>query len=133
MKLYHAYKKQLNKTRQDLVLVQGLALVVLLFFPFFFSSAQTVTDIQNKISQKDSDIQKLEQEIAQYQSQLNDLGKQKDSLNGTIKQLDLTAKKLNADISVTQNKIDKTNLKIQEFGKEFLPPMIVEKKDECQF
>ena len=30
-----------------------------------------------------------------------------------LKQLDLTTKKLVADISLTQNKIDKTNLKIR--------------------
>jgi murein DD-endopeptidase MepM/ murein hydrolase activator NlpD len=37
-------------------------------------------------------------------------------LNVSLKQLDLTRKKLIADISVTQNKIDKTNLKIQELS-----------------
>ena len=48
-----------------------------------------------------------------YQGQLDDLGKQKSSLSGSIKELDLTRKKLIANINLTQSKIDKTNSKIQ--------------------
>ena len=93
-----------------------LVVVIFLLLPVVFSHAQTIQEINNKISQKNADISQLEQEIARYQAQLNDLGKQKDSLNGTLKELDLTRKKLIADISVTQNKIDKTNFQIQELS-----------------
>ncbi len=105
MKLYPGYKK----------LFKFLLLGILLF-PIAFSYAETALEIQNKINQKDSDIRKLEQEIATYQTQLDDLGQQKSSLNSSLKQLDLTRKKLNADIAVTQNKIDKTNLTIQNLS-----------------
>jgi murein DD-endopeptidase MepM/ murein hydrolase activator NlpD len=37
-------------------------------------------------------------------------------LNGSIKELDLTRKKLNANIAVTQNKINQTNLTIQNLS-----------------
>lgn len=117
MKLYLDYKK-LFKTVLLIVLIIGFY-----FFPpsrwiagKAISFAQTALDLQNKISQKDSDIQKLEQEIVAYQTQLDSLGQQKSSLNNSIKQLDLTRKKLNADISVTQNKIDKTNLTIESLS-----------------
>ena len=116
MKHYLDYKKLFRNTRQDLVLIQGLALVLLFLIPFTFSYAQTALEIQSKINQRDSDIKKLEQEIASYQTQLNSLGQQKSSLNSSLKQLDLTKKKLNADIAVTQNKIDKTNLTIQNLS-----------------
>ena len=106
MKLYRAYKKQFNL----------IFLAMLLIFPMVFLHAQTVQDINNKINQKNADIAKLEQEIAQYQNQLDDLGQQKNSLNRTLEQLDITRKKLIADISVTQNKIDKTNFQIQELS-----------------
>ncbi|MFA5095170.1 MAG: peptidoglycan DD-metalloendopeptidase family protein [Candidatus Paceibacterota bacterium] len=89
---------------------------VLIIIPFVFSYAQTVQELNNKINQRNADIDKLEQEIAQYQTELDSLGQQKDSLNTSLKQLDLTRKKLVANISVTQNKIDKTNLKIQELS-----------------
>jgi len=93
-----------------------IILASLLMVPIAFSSAETAQEIQNKIIQKDADIQKLEQEIASYQTQLDSLGQQKTSLNSSLKQLDLTRKKLNADIAVTENKIDKTNLTIQNLS-----------------
>lgn len=96
--------------------LQAGILASILIIPIVFSSAQTASDIQNKINQKDSDIQKLEQEIAVYQSELDSLGQQKSSLAGSLKQLDITKKKLDADIAVTQNKIDKTNLQIQNLS-----------------
>lgn len=87
-----------------------------MIIPIVFSHAQSVTEIQNKINQKDLDIEKLEQEIAIYQKELDGLGKQKNSLANSIKELDLTKKKLNADIAVTQSKIEKANLKIKNLS-----------------
>jgi murein DD-endopeptidase MepM/ murein hydrolase activator NlpD len=106
MKLYPDYKKLFNT----------IILAVLLLVPFVFSSAQTATEIRNKIEQKDEEIQKLEKEIASYQTELNSIGKQKSSLANELKELDITKKKLNADISVTQKQIDRTNLKIQNLS-----------------
>jgi murein DD-endopeptidase MepM/ murein hydrolase activator NlpD len=106
MKLYLDYKKLFNI----------ILLVAFLIIPIVFSCAQTASDLQNKINQKDNDIQKLEQEIADFQNQLDNLGKQKSSLSSSIKQLDLTKKKLMTDIAVTQKKIDKTNLKIESLN-----------------
>src|SRR3989338_5568028 len=121
MKLYPAYKKLLNRARaldsyQSLKLwLVVIFLGILLFIPTFFSYAQTAQELQNKISQKDSDITKLEEEIKIYQAELTNIGQQKNSLSKSIQELDLTRKKLVADISITQKKIDKTNFKIQDF------------------
>jgi chromosome segregation ATPase len=57
-----------------------------------------------------------QKEIAAYQTELDDLGKQKSSLASSIKQLDLTRKKLNTDIAITNKKIDKTNLTINNLS-----------------
>ena len=105
MKQSRDLKKQLR--------LSGIVLAMVIL-PMAFLSAQTATEIQNKIEEKDSEIRKLEKEIAAYQSELEGLGKQKSSLQGEIRGLDLTRKKLNADISVTENKIAKTNLKISD-------------------
>jgi murein DD-endopeptidase MepM/ murein hydrolase activator NlpD len=116
MKLYPDYKKLSNLipfARAGFVLI---LLIVFFVFPAVFSRAQTVSDIQNKINQNNANIQNLEQEIASYQAQLDTLGQQKSSLNNSLKLLDLNRKKLNADIAVTQNKIDKTNLTIQNLS-----------------
>ena len=112
MKLYHDYKKLFK------ILFLSFLGVLLILIPVFSyaQSTSTAADINNKINQKNTDIANLEQEINQYQTQLNSLGQQKDSLSSSLKQLDLTRKKLVANISVTQNKIDETNLKIQELS-----------------
>ena len=105
MKLYLAYKKLFKAV-----------LIILLMISFIFSHAQNVSDLRNKINQKDSDIAKLEEEIKAYQAELDTIGKQKNSLSKSIKELDLTRKKLVADINVTQTKIDKTNLTIESLS-----------------
>jgi len=106
MKLYQDYKKQFN----------FLFFGILFFIPFVFLHAQSVADLKNKINQKDNDIAQLEREIDAYQVELNNLEKQKSSLNKSLQELDLTKKKLNTDIAVTQKKIDKTNLTIQDLS-----------------
>lgn len=111
MKRYPVYKKQFSP-----VIFLGFFFVSFLILPTLFTYAQTARELQNRIDQKDSDIAKLEKEIAAYQIELNNLEKQKNSLSGAIKELDLTRKKLNADIAITERKIDKTNLKIQSLN-----------------
>ncbi len=95
-------------------------LLAIFLIPTPFSYAQTATDIQNKINQNNSNIQSLEQEIAAYQAELDSISQQKSSLSSSIKALDITKKKLNADIAVTQNKIDKTNLTIQNLSSDII-------------
>ncbi len=96
------------------LLVLGLGILTISVFSSVY--AETASELRAKISQKDSDIAKLEQEIASYQSELADLGREKDSLSNAIKELDLTKKKLNTEIAVTQNKIEKTNLRIKDLS-----------------
>ncbi len=103
MKLFLDFKK----------LFSVFLMTVFLIVPVFFSYASMAEDLQNKINQKDSDIAKLEEEIKIYQIELDNLEKQKSSLAGSIRQLDLTKKKLVTDINVTQTKIDKKNLEIK--------------------
>jgi len=78
--------------------------------------ALTSDDLQSKIAGQNSQITALEQEIAGYQTQLAVIGAQKDSLSNTLKQLDVSAKKLSAQIKVTQQKIDLKNEDIASLG-----------------
>ena len=79
--------------------------------------AQTATTsdvLKNKIEERNNQIKQLEQEIKQYNTEiLNTQGEAK-TLQTTIKTLDLTKKKINTDISLTENKITKTNLTIED-------------------
>ncbi len=94
----------------------------ILLIPFIFlitlsiAKAESVDILKNKINDKNDAIQKLDQEIKQYQIELEALGKEKDSLNNTIKSLDLSKKKLQADIKITENKIAQKNLEIKELS-----------------
>ena len=106
MKLYFDYKKLFNI----------ILLIFLFLLPVVFLRAQTATDIQNQINQKNADINKLQQEIASYQTQLDSLGQQKNSLNSSLEELDLNRSKLNANIALTQIKINQTNLTIQNLS-----------------
>jgi len=78
--------------------------------------ADTVSELQSKIDERNTDIKALEKEIAEYQKQLTTLGTQASSLSSTIKSLELTQKKLEADISVSQNKIAAKNLEIEQLS-----------------
>jgi len=93
-------------------------ILLLVLLSFSFSNAQTASELNRRIDEKNAEIEKLEQEIRVYQSELDNLGKQKNSLTSSIQELDVTRKKLGADISVTQNKIDKKTLEIESLGGE---------------
>ena len=94
-------------------------LVILGLFVIFslkFAFAQTASELKDKISDRNTEIAKLEQQIKEYQKQLDDLGGQANSLKVQLQKLDLTKKKLLADIKVTENKISATNLEIERLS-----------------
>jgi murein DD-endopeptidase MepM/ murein hydrolase activator NlpD len=106
MRHYQDYKKQfLNIIYLSLFLLVSCFLIV---------SAETADEVKNKIDQKNDEITQIEEQIKEYQKSLAALGKQKSTLSNVIKELDLTKKKLTADISLTTKKIDKTNLRIND-------------------
>jgi len=88
-----------------------LCLLTAIFIPISLL-AQTAESIQEKISQKSTEIKALEAEIAKYQKEISTLGSQANSLANAIKTLELTQKKLEADIKVTEKKIDNKSVEI---------------------
>ena len=87
--------------------------------------AQTIEELQQKITSQTSAIQKLEKEIAQYEGDLATLASKKKTLSNAIATLEATRKKLETDIRLTQTKVDTTDLKIRQLGSE-----IIYKEDE---
>jgi murein DD-endopeptidase MepM/ murein hydrolase activator NlpD len=73
-------------------------------------------DLQQQIDVNNAQIAQLDQEIAQYQAQLDDTTAQKDTLQNTINQLTLQQKQLNAKISVTKSQISTTQLQITQLA-----------------
>jgi murein DD-endopeptidase MepM/ murein hydrolase activator NlpD len=78
--------------------------------------ADAASDLQAQIDAHNAHIQALEAEIASYQKQVDALGAKKNTLQSTIDALTLSQKQLDAQISVTQNKIGSANLKISQLS-----------------
>jgi septal ring factor EnvC (AmiA/AmiB activator) len=110
----------LTKLYKFKFLIFGFLLFLFLFLNFNSVFSQTKEELESKINLKNTDIDRLEAEIKSYQSELNSLGNQKNSLSKTIKELDITRKKLLLNITLTENKIEKANLKIQNLSNEII-------------
>ena len=95
-----------------------IAATALCFFVILLNahiaSGATVEELKNQIETRNQSIKQLELEIAQYKYQLEDVGKQKNSLQNTLKEIDLTQKKLAADLRLTQARIESTAQSIEE-------------------
>lgn len=78
--------------------------------------AQTASEIRGKISSANDQLEKLNQEITNTTKTLDNLGNQKKTLNTSIVELDLTKKKLETQIKVTQIKVDTTSQKISQLS-----------------
>jgi murein DD-endopeptidase MepM/ murein hydrolase activator NlpD len=78
--------------------------------------ASIVDTLKNKISTKSTEIKKLEKDIEQYQFQLDEVGKEKNSLQKEIKTIDITRKKLSTSIRITKNKISSISSNIKNLN-----------------
>lgn len=87
-----------------------LVSTALLFFGTFaivnHSRAESEELIKNQIELNNQKIRDLEREIAGYQSQIAQIGKEKNTLQNAIKTLEISGQKLDADIMLAQSKID---------------------------
>lgn len=93
-----------------------LALAIGLFVHVQVAKAETAAEIQAKIDAQNAEIAKLEIEIASYKKQLDSTQNEKQTLGSAIKELDLNQKKLETEIKISEDKIKKTNLIIQQIG-----------------
>lgn len=90
-------------------------LVALFFFSPVFAQNQ-VTELQSKIEERNNQIKALEAEIETYNREVERVSKQAKTLQSTLKTLDLTQKKVTTDLTLTEQKISKSNLTIDELG-----------------
>ncbi len=96
-----------------------LFLILLLSTSIAIAQNATTSEVlKNKIDERNNQIKKLEEEIKVYNKEVETAGKQAKTLQTTLKTLDLTKKKIETDISLTENKITKTTLTIDQLGQE---------------
>ncbi|MEI6238118.1 MAG: peptidoglycan DD-metalloendopeptidase family protein [bacterium] len=108
--LFHFYKNE-KSVFLLAFLFAGIFLLALIF-PTFHAGASTIDDLKAKISERNSLIQQLEQEIETYKAEVEKTQNQSKTLSNTLKTLDLSKKKLLADINLTKQKIGTVNLQI---------------------
>ena len=91
-----------------------LAVIVFMIFSISSLQAETIDQIQDKIDAANDNRAKLEKEIASYQSQLKVIGEQATTLQNTIKSLDVSTNKINTEVKLTENNINKTAYTIED-------------------
>jgi murein DD-endopeptidase MepM/ murein hydrolase activator NlpD len=84
--------------------------------PNLFAQSSEVDTLKNQISEHNNRLKEIEQEIANYQTELKKVGGEKNTLQKAVSQLELERKKVQADISYTQNKIGATDLEINKLS-----------------
>ncbi|MBU4479852.1 peptidoglycan DD-metalloendopeptidase family protein [Patescibacteria group bacterium] len=94
-----------------------ILILVLLSIGFYnprISNATKVDEIKTKIEERTATMTKLEEEIAQYQKEIEKVGEEKQTLNNEVYRLNLDKKKLTSDISLTNDKIYTTSLTVEK-------------------
>ena len=105
-----------SKTRERCIVF------VFLFFCGLFgiapvcASADTITDLELKISERNKEIQNLEKEIQELENQIEIAGDEARTLESVLAQLSLTDRKLTADARLTEERIAKANVTIAELA-----------------
>ncbi|TSC58631.1 MAG: peptidase M23 [Parcubacteria group bacterium Greene0416_79] len=77
-------------------------------------SADTLSELREKIEERSRAIAELEKEITGYQDELSKTAKEAQSLQSAIRKINLEQKKLVADITLTQSRISAATLAIDE-------------------
>jgi len=84
----------------------------------YAGAQESVEELQEKIKDSQKELEKIEAEIKAYEKQLTQVGAEKSTLQNAIKELDLARQKLQGNIRATQQKINSTDLEIQELERE---------------
>jgi murein DD-endopeptidase MepM/ murein hydrolase activator NlpD len=82
------------------------------------SFAQSIDEIRQNIASHNDRIKQLDEEIKSYENQIVQIGGEAQTLQNTIKVLDINQKKIAAEIQKTETSIQKTNLTIQNLSGE---------------
>lgn len=101
-------------------LFKSFLVIIIFFYSIIGASgiayAQNADELRRSIDDKNAQIKQLEGEIVSYKNDLNKIASLKKTLNGLVLELDITKKKLEAEISITSTKVDNTDLKIRQLN-----------------
>ncbi len=86
--------------------------------PTATSTGQSTSSLQAEINVNNQQISTLNQQIATYEAEIQQVGANKKTLQQAINGLDLQRSKVEAQVAATQTEINVTQLQIQELGGE---------------
>lgn len=107
-------KKFFAKNKISTVLILPILVAILIFSHARFVFADRIEELQQQLDEKTQQMKPIEEEIKKLTEELNKTLGEKSTLSSQIKSLELTRKKLNTDISLTQKKIELSNLNINQ-------------------
>lgn len=94
--------------------------ILIFIFTFVVSgnptSASRIDELRDQISERDQQIKNIEEEIEEYQEEIEKTTKKASSLKNEINRLDITRRKLNSDIYLSQKQIETSALNIERLG-----------------
>ena len=90
----------------------------LCFAHVFDASGNTADELRDKIANQNEQIEEIEEEIQKYEQELQAVGAEKKTLENAVYTLDVSRRKIASDISLTENRIENTDLEITKLGLE---------------
>jgi murein DD-endopeptidase MepM/ murein hydrolase activator NlpD len=82
------------------------------FLPSVF--AQTADDLRDEIRRRTQAIAELNEEIKQYEGEVNRVSQEANTLSNTVKAIVATEKKLETDVAVTSKKVERASYSIRD-------------------
>lgn len=82
--------------------------------------AANIDDIRSKISENSQKIEEIQKQIDQYSTLLNSTSKEAQTLKSALSTLELTQKKLEANLKLTTTQISKTSLTLEELREDII-------------
>ncbi len=107
---------RLSRNNLNWLALGAFCLVSGCFFLVINAKAQTKIELEQKIADHNQKIIRLEQEIAEYEKKLTSVNTEAVGLKGELSRLELTRKKLQADISLTEEKIAASQNRLRELA-----------------
>ena len=104
------YNKGVQKNASQLLLF--FLVPIFSFSVFWYVKADVIDDLKAKIDERNETIKNLDLEIAQYETQVEKTSSQGKTLKNKITTLELTRKKILAEITSIQNQISIATLSI---------------------
>jgi len=81
-------------------------------------SGTKIEGLKDQISDRASKIEDLEKEIDEYEEKLDAVGKEKSTLQGAIRSLDLSQGKISTEMNITENRVSATTFQISRLALE---------------